>query len=123
RPAPVVVADLRVAQEEGENEPGMAAALPDPAVDDHVVGGLESLLLLVNGAQLLGGLEGPVGAVDRPAPRNAGRSRNVPASQRSLIGIVLHVEALAGVFVRTPHVDQRTAPLHVLQDLISENAD
>src|SRR5688500_17318842 len=36
-PAAVVVAHLRVPQQPGEHEPGVAAALADTAVDDHVV--------------------------------------------------------------------------------------
>src|SRR5215211_3657181 len=67
-PAPIIVPHLRVAQEVGEHEPGVAAALADPAVDDHVIILLELRLSLVEAAQLLGGLEGAVVRVDRPRP-------------------------------------------------------
>src|ERR1700730_2402087 len=57
RPAPIIVADVFVAQQMGEHEPGRTAALADAAVDDDVVVGAELRLVLVDRPQLLGGLE------------------------------------------------------------------
>src|SRR5438270_9649263 len=50
-PAAIIVADLGIAQEVGENEPGVAAALADAAVDDDIVLGRQLRLALVDGAQ------------------------------------------------------------------------
>src|SRR4051812_4389609 len=92
RPAPVIVADLLVTQQMGEHEPGVAAALADAAVDDDVVTRFGSCLLLVDGAQLVGGLEGAVVRIDGPGPGDALGPGDVAAAQRALVGVLRHVE-------------------------------
>src|SRR5918994_7411875 len=42
-PGAVVVADVRVAEELGQDEPGVAGALANPAVGDHVLVGGDAL--------------------------------------------------------------------------------
>src|SRR3954454_10356837 len=74
RPAAIIVPHLLVAQQVGEDEPGVAAALADAAVDDDVVVRLDLRLVLVEAAQLFGGLEGAVFGVHRLGPGDARRS-------------------------------------------------
>src|SRR5882672_5354797 len=66
-PRAVVVADVAEAEQVGEHEPGVAGALADAAVGDDVVVGRQALLLLVDLAELVGGLEASV-LVRRPLP-------------------------------------------------------
>src|ERR671927_390249 len=76
-PGAVVVADLRVAKELTQHEPGVRRPLADAAVrHDILVRG--NALAAVQLAQLLRRLERAV-LVDRLAPRNVRRARNVPA--------------------------------------------
>src|SRR4029453_19106266 len=84
-PASVVVPDVGVAERIGQHEPGMAAALADAAVDDDVVVLLQPLLLFVDGAKLVGRLEGVVLGIDGAPPRDARRAGDVTASQRPLV--------------------------------------
>ena len=48
-PRAVVIADLRVAEQVGQDEPGQAGTLADPAIGDDVVARLEPELALVDG--------------------------------------------------------------------------
>src|SRR4051794_16420893 len=58
-PGTVVVADIGVAEELGQHEPGVRAALADAAIgDDGLVGG--DPLAAIDLAQLVGALEGAV---------------------------------------------------------------
>src|SRR5262245_8040015 len=70
-PRTVVVADLRVAEQVGEHEPGVARALADPAVRDHVVLRLETDLAFVDRLEVGRALERAVLGIDRARPRNA----------------------------------------------------
>src|SRR6185436_12042393 len=105
-PAPIIVADLLVAQQMGQDEPGVAAALADAAVDDDVVVLLQPRLSFVDGTQLAGGLERAVLGVDGARPGDVGGSRDVPAAQGSLVRVLGHVEALARELGGAAHVDQ-----------------
>jgi len=57
RPTAVVVPHVWVAQQIPEHEPGVARSFADAAVGDDAVAGIETLLLLVELAQLRCGLE------------------------------------------------------------------
>src|SRR5690606_30110711 len=83
-PRAVVVADLRVAEQVGEHEPGEARPLADPAVGDDLVRRVEAALALEDRPQLVGRLEGAV-LVDRPRPGDAPGPRDVPAAERALL--------------------------------------
>src|SRR5882724_4042035 len=122
RPAAVIVAHLAVAQELGVHEPGVAAPLADPAVDDDVVLRGQLRLALVEPAQFLGGLEGAVVGVDRPRPGDVGGARDVTAAERPLVRVLRHVQPLAAVLLRAPDVDQLALLLDVRQDLVAEGA-
>src|SRR5215213_6568308 len=122
-PAPIIVADLLVAQQVGQDEPGVAAALTDAAIDDHVVLPLQPGLRFVDGAQLLGGLEGAVLGVDGPRPGDVRRARDVAAAQGSLVRVVRHVEPLARVLGGAPHVDELTLGLDVPQHFVAKRPD
>src|SRR4051794_12878178 len=79
-PGAVVVADPGIAEQIGQDEPGEARPLADPAVGDDVVGLLEADLALVDRAQLLGRLERAV-LVDRAAPGDVLGTRDVAAAE------------------------------------------
>src|SRR3712207_1764693 len=52
RPGAVVVADVAVAEQVVEHEPGVARALPDAAVGDHLLAPREAGLALVDRPEL-----------------------------------------------------------------------
>ena len=83
-PAAVVVAYLGEPEQMGQDEPGVAGPLADPAVGDHVIVRGEPLLALVDVLQILPGLEGAV-LGSRPGPRHAGRAWDVPPAHRALL--------------------------------------
>src|SRR5919112_2628947 len=118
-PRAVVVAHVVVAEEVGENEPGVRGALPDPEVRYYVFPPAEAGLALVDAAQLVGALEGPV-LPDGPRPRHVRGSGNVPAPEGALLGVVGHVQQLALVLAGAPHVNERPAGLQVLLHVLLE---
>ena len=98
----------------------MAGSLADAAVDHHVVVGTQPGLAEVDGLQLDAGTEGGIlggGA----GPRNALRARDVAAAQGAFLRVIGHVQQLAAVLPRRPHVDHRLA--EVFQDLVLERPD
>src|SRR5204863_513567 len=111
-PRAIVVAHAIVAQEIGEHEPGVRRTLTDTAVRDHVVTGRESLFLLVNIAEVGGGLECAI-AIRRARPRDILGAGDVATAQRSLLRVLRYVQLLARVLVRRADVDQLAVPLHV----------
>src|SRR4028119_762555 len=68
RPGAVVVADVVVAEQVLEHEPGVAGALPDTAVGDDLAVAGEAGLALVDLLELVRALEGAV-LPRRPRPR------------------------------------------------------
>src|SRR5215212_5951922 len=121
-PRTVVVAHVVIAQEVGEHEPGVRGALPDPAVRYYVLPPAEAGLGLVDPPQLVGALEGPV-FPDSPRPRHVRGPGNVPAPQSPLLRIIWHVQQLAAVLARTPHVHERPADIQVLLHVLPEGPD
>src|SRR5687768_7908539 len=105
-PAAIVVPNLGIPEQVGEDEPGVRRALADAAVRDHVVSPLQALLPLIDRAQLLGGPEGPIG-VRRARPRDVLRARDVAAAHGTLLGVLRHVQLPAGELVRRAYVDHR----------------
>src|SRR5436190_24387699 len=94
-PATVVVADLGVAKQVGEYEPGVGRALADAAIGNHVlVGGYA--LATIDFAQLVRALEGAVLA-HSGCPGDVLRAGDVAAALRSLLWVVSHVDHLARV--------------------------
>src|SRR6266568_7058062 len=84
-PGAVVVADLAVAEQLVQDEPGVAGALADAAVDDDVpVGG--DALAAVERLELVGGLEGRGVGVDRLRPGDRLGAGDVAAAQGALLG-------------------------------------
>src|SRR5581483_5483928 len=88
-PGAVIILAVRVAEQIGQHEPGEAGTLADAAVGDDRVVRLEADLLLVDGAELLGGLEGPV-LLDGSAPGDVLGARDMPAAEGALLGVILH---------------------------------
>src|SRR5438477_8977087 len=78
RPAPVVVPDLLVTEQVLEDEPGVRAALADPAVRDGLGRSVEALLA-VDAPQLVGGLE-PAVLADRGRPWHVDGALDVAAT-------------------------------------------
>src|SRR6266516_2261758 len=121
-PGAVVVADPLEAEELAQHEPGVAGALADPAVGDHVVTGIEPQLALVQRAQLLDGPEGAV-VVGRPLPGDVARPRDVAPADRALLRVVGHVQQLARVLLWRAHVDQGPARADVPKHVVLEGPD
>src|SRR6476646_2257595 len=97
-PRAVVVADIGVAEELRQHEPGVRAALADAAVgDDRLVRGDPPAA--VDLAQLVGALEGAV-RVGGGGPGDVLRGRDVASALRALLRVVRHVDDLAAVLVR-----------------------
>src|SRR5829696_4008364 len=86
-PGAVVVPDRLVAEQVLEDEPGVAAALPDTAVGHHLVAFREACLALVDLPQLVRALERAVLAY-RPRPRYVGRRGYVTTPQGTLLRVV-----------------------------------
>src|SRR5512134_2765605 len=95
RPTAIVIAYMFVPQQMRQHKPGVAAALADAAVGDNVVARLESLLLLINRAQFLGGFERAVVGIGRASPGYVLRTGDMPAAQRTFLRIVGHVQQFA----------------------------
>src|SRR4051812_5010232 len=74
-PTPVVVADVGIAEEFGQDEPGVGAALTNPAVGDRRLAS-DNALAAIELAQLVGGLEGAI-LGDRTRPRHVCGTGNV----------------------------------------------
>src|SRR3954451_13975917 len=70
RPAAIVVPHRVVAEQVREHQPGVARALADPAVRDHVVVLLEASFAFIDRAELVGALERAV-RIRRARPWNA----------------------------------------------------
>src|SRR3954454_24374672 len=119
-PRAVVVPDVVEAEQVGQDEPGVAAPLPDPAVGDDVVAGLEALLADVDGLELVAPLEGRV--LRRGArPRDAARTGDVATAQGAFLRVLGHVGPLAGVLLRRADVDERvTGVPEVGEDVVLE---
>src|SRR3712207_7679803 len=81
-PGPVVVPDLVVAQEVGQDEPRVRRTLSDAAVRYDVVVALEPRLVLVDLLELVGTLEGPV-LPHRPRPRHVSSTRDVRSEEHT----------------------------------------
>src|SRR5690606_28823249 len=86
-PGAVVVADVPEAQQVGQHEPRVRRPLADPAIRDDLVVRTESVLLLVDRAQLRRGPERVRRRVHRPRPRNVLRPGDVAAPQRTLVRV------------------------------------
>src|SRR5712691_5840045 len=84
---------------QSEHEPGMGGSLANAAIRDDIVAFLETLLLLVDGAQGSGILEASI-RIRSARPGNAARSLDVTATQSSFLRVVGHVGALPRVFLR-----------------------
>ena len=98
----------------------MAASLADPAIDNDVISVCQVVVFPVDLTQFLGILEGPVFGIDRSAPWDALCSRDVAAAQSAFVGVVRHMKALTGEFLRAPDVDQFPFGLHVGQHVVTE---
>src|ERR1700730_4499431 len=119
-PGAVVVADVGVAEDLGQNEPGVSGALPDPAVGDRLpVAGdaLRAIELL----QLGDVLEGAV-LLDRLGPGDVLGGRDVAAPLGAFLGQVLGGQELARVLARGPDVDQACLA-DPLRDIVAVGPD
>src|SRR5215211_1239171 len=123
-PGAVVVADVGVAEQLVQDEPGVGAALADPAVGDHVLARLHPLGAVELG-QLVVGEELAGGAVDRLGPGDVDRARDVTRPLGGLLGQVVGGELLAPVLLGRSDVDQRGAVAAVdrVQHLVAEGPD
>src|SRR5207247_7283334 len=83
---------------------------------------LESLLRLVNRAQLIGRFESSIG-IRRSRPRNALRAGDVPAAQRSLLRIIGHVRPCACVLIRRANIYKRLSTLSMIAHFVEERAN
>src|SRR4051812_25060221 len=119
-PRAVVVADRRQPQQVRQHEPRVARALADAAVGDDLVVRRQPLLAEVDRLELVAGLEAPV-LRGRARPRHALRTGDVTAAQGTLIRVLGHVRALAGVLGGRADVDELTAEER--EDVVLERAD
>src|SRR5680860_37544 len=89
-PRAVVVTNVPIAEKIGENEPGVAGALPDPAVGDDVLISSEALVG-VERLQLVDRFERPVG-LRRGSPRDVARPGDVPGALGALLRVADRVQ-------------------------------
>lgn len=112
-PGAIVIRHL-VAEQPGQNEPGMAGALADPAGRDDRFGAVDANLG-IELAQLLDRLDRAVGGVHRPRPGHIDRPRDVAGADRQLRH-TRRRDDLAGELIRRPDVEDagfRTLLHHV----------
>src|SRR5579884_2496538 len=93
-PRAIVVSNSRIAQQVGENKPGMGRSLADTAVGDHLHVQRDLVLLLIDLPQLLGRPKGAVVWVGSGRPRDVLRVGNVSSPLRSLLRVVHHMKQL-----------------------------
>src|SRR5215212_3329739 len=105
RPGAVVVAHVGVAKQLAQYEPGVARALADAAIGDHVLFWGDALTP-VDLSELLGALKGAV-LVGGGRPGNALGAEDVTAPLRALLRVTGHVQHLARVLGHGADVDQR----------------
>src|SRR5919106_2328228 len=122
RPRAVVVADVLVAEQLAEHEPGVSAPLADTAVGrhrrvrPHALRGVEL-------AELFGRLERPVVA-NGARPRDRRGRGDVARTLRPLLLVAGRGDQLAGVLGRRTYVDERDlARLDPLAHLVAVGAD
>ena len=106
-PRPVVVAHVAVAEDLGQHEPGVAGALADAAVGDHVLVRRDALAA-VDGAQLVYRLERAV-LGDGGRPRDVGGARDVAPSLCRFLRQVRRRRQLAAVFLGRTYVDETSS--------------
>jgi hypothetical protein len=123
-PRSVVVADLRIAEELGQDEPGVRAPLADPAIRHDLLVGRDALTL-VQRTQLLDGQESARRLVDRLRPRDVPRARDVARALRLLLRKMRRRQQLASELLRRANVHHRMAGLaeHLVGDLSAKRAD
>src|SRR5215213_1993347 len=92
RPGAVVVAHVGVAKQLTQHEPGVARALADAAISDHVLV-WSNALAAVNLSELLRTLEGAV-LVGRGRPGNALGAQHVASALRAFLRVTRHVQHL-----------------------------
>src|SRR5215211_3937020 len=105
RPGAIVVAHVGVAEQLTQYEPGVARALADAAIGDHVLV-RSNALAAVDLSELLRTLEGAI-LIGRGRPGNALRAQHVAAPLRTLLRVTGHVQHLARVLGHGADVDQR----------------
>src|SRR2546421_2952204 len=121
-PGSVVVPDVGIAEQVVQDEPGVGGAFADPAIGDHGLVGSHALRF-VEGAELVGGLEGAILA-NRLAPRDVGGTRNVAAALGALLGQVFRSQQLATELLGRADVDQGYPGFAQLgQHLVAEHPD
>src|SRR6478672_4441421 len=119
-PRAVVVAHRLETEQVRQDEPRVRRALADAAVRDHVVRGRESLLLQVDGLEVLTGLERAV-LVGRTCPRHGLGAGDVSAAHRTLLRVVGHVQQLARVLAGGADVDEWLAEMR--EHVVLEGTD
>src|SRR5262245_15568450 len=97
-PRTVVVLHARLVEDLVQHEPGVRAALPDPAVRDGVLGSERDARVGVQLAKLVVGAERAV-VVGRLAPRDVDRARDVTAALGLLLGEVCRGQQPTGVLI------------------------
>src|SRR5258708_18917445 len=118
-PAAVVVADLLVTEEVLQDEPGVRAALADPAIRDGLLRAVEALGP-VDRAELIRGFE-PAVLGDRGRPRDVRRPLDVAGTLRAFLREVLRGDELAAELLGVAHVDELLPVLRDrLQDVLAE---
>src|SRR5207248_900221 len=121
-PGAVVVADVGVAEQVIQDEPGVRGALPISAIGDDGLVRCHALRR-VQFLQFGGRLEGPV-LTHRLRPGDVGRAGDVPTALGALLREVLRGEQLAAEFLGGTDVDQDHARLpKIPQHLIPQGPD
>src|SRR6266699_1641739 len=121
-PGAIVVANVGIAQQGVQHEPGVATAFPDATIGDHLFVGSDAMACIQR-AQFLRRLEGAIFPHGH-RPGNIDRPWNVPASLRPLLMPVGRSEQLPAEFARRAHIHQGTIPTPKReQDLVPEGAD
>src|SRR5439155_15900897 len=120
-PGAVVVADLVMAEQVAQHEPGVGAPLADAAVRDDLTASGQALSL-VDRPKLVGVLEASVFG-DGRGPRNVLRAGDVTTALRALLWKILRREQLARVLLRGADVDDLRATIrHALEHQVPQGA-
>src|SRR5439155_9564835 len=118
-PGAVVVADLVMAEQVAQHEPGVGAPLADAAVRDDLTASGQALSL-VDRPKLVGVLEASVFG-DGRGPRNVLRAGDVTTALRALLWKILRREQLARVLLRGADVDDLRATIrHALEHQVPQ---
>src|SRR5699024_4766551 len=103
-PRAIVIADLVVAEQMGEHEPGVGAAFPDPAINHDVVFRGETGFGAVEVLEFGTGAEGTV-VGGSFGPGHIGSTGNMAPTYGALLGVVGHMQEFPGELAGGTHIN------------------